>query len=92
MGSGASKNIIIIQSYLVGSAIQGRARCSVDREQLIDSVAFSLLGRSVLYAHTDGREHKASVAQFFFVVFAKTIESSPPQFVHSFVQCLHKEL
>lgn len=30
MCAGASKNIIIIQSYLVGAAEQGRARCSVD--------------------------------------------------------------
>lgn len=30
MCAGASKNIIIIQSYLVGAAEQGWARCSVD--------------------------------------------------------------
>lgn len=51
VGTGASKNIIIIQSYLVGSAVQGRARCSVDRKQLINSVAFSLLGRKDIHMY-----------------------------------------
>lgn len=51
VGTGASKNIIIIQSYLVGSTVQGRARCSVDRKQLINSVAFSLLGRKDIHMY-----------------------------------------